>query len=87
MRVSTTDFIKQFGELSDKTLTEPVTITKNGRDCMVVISADEYSRLKRRDRQVYRTGEMPQDLIDAIAAAEPPAVAYAFDHEYPPKGA
>ena len=85
MRVSTTEFIKQFGELADKALTEPVTITKNGRDRLVVLSAPEYARLKRRDRQVYRTGEMPQDLIDAIAKAEPPAEAYAFDHEYTPK--
>ena len=35
MKVSTADFIKNYGTLTDKALTEPVTITKNGRDLPV----------------------------------------------------
>lgn len=31
MRVTTAEFIKGYGTLVDKVLTEPVTITKNGR--------------------------------------------------------
>ena len=46
MRVSTADFIKNYGSLADTALSEPVTITKNGRDRLVVISAAEYERLK-----------------------------------------
>jgi PHD/YefM family antitoxin component YafN of YafNO toxin-antitoxin module len=48
MRVSTADFIKHYGTLADKALSEPVTITKNGRERLVVVSAEEYARLRRR---------------------------------------
>lgn len=80
-RVSTAQFIKNFGSLADRALTEPVTITKNGRDRLVVLSVEEYQRLKHRDRQVYRTESLPSDLVDAIATAEPSPTAFAFDHE------
>lgn len=83
-RVSTAEFIKNFGQLADQALTEPVTITKHGRDRLVVLSVEEYERLKRRDRQVYRAGEVPADLVEAIREADVPAEAAAFDHEYDP---
>ena len=51
MRVTTAEFIKNYGALADKALSEPVTITKNGRDRLVVVSAEEYGRLMRRDRR------------------------------------
>ena len=84
-RVTTADFIKNFGQLADQALMSPVTITKNGRDRLVVLSVEEYQRLKRRDRQVYRAHEIPQVLVEAIATADAPAEAAAFDHEYDPK--
>ena len=73
MKVSTADFIKNYGTLADKALTEPVTITKNGRDRLVVLSAGEYARLKRRDRRVVRTGDLSREDIALIAEAEVPA--------------
>jgi hypothetical protein len=36
MRISSADFQRQFGAFSDKALTEPLTITRNGRDRRVV---------------------------------------------------
>lgn len=80
-RVSTAAFIKNFGTLADRALVEPVTITKNGRDRLVMLSVEEYQRLKHRDRQVFRTGDLPDDLAQAVARAEPAAEAFAFDHE------
>jgi prevent-host-death family protein len=85
MKVTAAEVGKNFGQFADKALVEPVTITKYGREHLVLLSADEYARLKRRDRQVYRTGEIPTDWLAAIEAAEPPAEATAFDHEYDPK--
>ncbi len=73
MKVSTAEFIKNYGSLADKALTEPVTITKNGRDRLVMISAGEYARLKRRDRRVVRTGDLSREDIALIAKAEVPA--------------
>ncbi len=51
-RVTASEFQKSFGAISDTALKEPVTITKQGRDHLVVLAADEYKRLKRRDRKV-----------------------------------
>ena len=49
------EFQRAFGPLSDKAAREPLTITKHGRDHLVLMSADEYARLKRRDRRVFAT--------------------------------
>jgi prevent-host-death family protein len=72
MKVSTAEFIRNFGPLSDKALTEPVTITKNGRDRLVVLSADEYARLKRRDRRVVGLEDFTEEEIALIAKTEVP---------------
>jgi DICT domain-containing protein len=61
MKVSTADFIKNYGTLADKALVEPLTITKNGRDRFVLVEAAEFARLMRRDRKVYGLGDMPDD--------------------------
>ncbi len=70
MRVSTADFIKNYGTLADKALQEAVTITKNGRDRLVMISAEEYSRLKRRDRRLVKLEDFTDAEMALIAATE-----------------
>lgn len=72
MRVSTADFIKNYGTIADKALQEPVTITKNGRDRLVMLSADEYARLKRRDRRVVALEDFTEEEMAKIAAAQIP---------------
>ena len=47
MKVSSAEFIKNYGALSDKALGEAVTITKIGRDRLVLISSEEYGRSER----------------------------------------
>ena len=73
MRVSSADFIKNYGQLTDRALSEPVTITRNGRDRLVVLSVEEYARLKRGDRLVLSLDEFTEDEIAAIGRAEVPA--------------
>lgn len=70
MRVTTAEFIKSYGSLADKALTEPVTITKNGRDRLVVMSAEEYERLRRRDRRAFRAEESSTADLAFIASTE-----------------
>jgi hypothetical protein len=31
-----------------------------------MISAEEYYRLKRRDRQVFAAGDMPDEMVEAV---------------------
>jgi prevent-host-death family protein len=66
IRVSSTEFGKEVGRYQDAALSQPVIVTRNGRDRTVMISAEEYHRLKRRDRQVFAAGEMPEDLVEAV---------------------
>ena len=77
LRVSTADFIKRYGEIADTALAGPVTITKHGKDRLVVVSAAEYSRLKRRDRRAVRAEELSDAELDLIAKAE---MATRYDH-------
>jgi prevent-host-death family protein len=46
MRVSVKELLRNFSLLSDKALSEPVIITKNGRDRLVLVSIEEYLMLK-----------------------------------------
>ena len=72
MRVTTAEFIRNYGTLADKALLEPVTITKNGRDRLVVVSAEEYDRLLRRDRRAIRPEDLSEEDLALIAKAEVP---------------
>jgi hypothetical protein len=47
----------------------------------VLLSIEEYERLKRRDRQVFRSEDIPEDLAQAIATARPPEANRQFDDE------
>lgn len=80
-RVSSADFMRRFGELADVAMKDPVTITKNKRDRLVMLSVEEYQRLKKRDRRVYRAADIPVDLIESIARGHAPEETRAFDHE------
>ncbi len=44
-------------------------MTKQGRDHLVVLAADEYQRLKRRDRIARATHDLPEEWSDAVANA------------------
>lgn len=81
MRVTTAEFISNFGSLTDIASAEPVTITKDGRDRLVLVSADEYDRLMRRDRRAFRAEELNEDEIALIARAEVPSEYAYLDQE------
>jgi PHD/YefM family antitoxin component YafN of YafNO toxin-antitoxin module len=70
MRVSSAEFIRNYGLLSDKALGEAVTITRNGRDRLVLMSADEYERLMRRDRRVVLLEDFTEADMALIEAAK-----------------
>ncbi len=65
-RVSSKELVRNFGPLADQALAAPVAITRNGRDRLVLLSVEEYARLKRRDRQVIATEDMPEALVAAV---------------------
>jgi prevent-host-death family protein len=81
VRVTSTDFQREAGRFQDVALVEPVVVTRNGLDLTVMISAAEYQRLKRRDREVLGLDDFTQADLDEVRVAEPSAETAAFDHE------
>ena len=67
------EFQRKIGYFQDKALVEPVMVTRNGRERVVLMSADEFKRLKRRDREVLRAEDFSEADLAAIASAEVPA--------------
>jgi len=81
-RVSAAQFQKQFGAYSEAAQREPVTITKHGRDSLVLMSAEAYERFKAFDtREAYSTDNLPPDLAEAILHATVPEWTAKYDHE------
>ncbi|QTN19358.1 type II toxin-antitoxin system prevent-host-death family antitoxin [Brevundimonas sp. AJA228-03] len=79
--ISSGDFLKAYGRISEAALTEPVSITSHGRERLVLLSAAEYRRLKANDRQPLYPWELDEASLAALAASEAPAEARAFDVE------
>ncbi len=71
-RATASEFQQAFGALSDRARHEPVVITKHGRDSLVVMSAEEWKRLKRRDRRVGLTTELSDEWVEAVRGAKVP---------------
>ena len=73
MNVTSTEFQQNVGRYQDAAMRAPVTITKNGRDHMVLVAADLFE-LAVRGRVALRSGDLEDDTLAAIAIAEVPAV-------------
>ncbi len=69
-KVTASEFQQAFGMLSDKARHEPVVITQHGRNSLVVMSAEEWERLKRRDRRVGLSTELPNEWAEAVRHAK-----------------
>lgn len=68
--VSAAEFQRNFGRFQDEALKQPLSITRNGRDRLVVLAVEEYERLKRRDRLVFSTEELSDAELQAISDSE-----------------
>lgn len=68
--VTAAEFQRHFGRYQDEALTQPVAITRNGRERLVVLSADEYRKLRRRSREVVRVEDLTDEEVAAIARTE-----------------
>lgn len=85
-KVSAAEFQKNFGKYRDLAQREAVAVTSHGRESVVLISADEYHRYRALDTRVAQyVWEMSEEDVEALARAEPPAEADAFNHETSPK--
>ena len=60
---------KNFGEFRVLAEREPVFVLHYNKPSVVILSADEYARLKRRDRKVVATEDLPDWLAEKISEA------------------
>jgi prevent-host-death family protein len=72
VKVTAAEFQRSIGVYQDMALTRPVSITKNGRERTVLLSAEEYARLKRRDRRAIAAGQLSDPQIEAVRTAKVP---------------
>lgn len=70
IRVSSIDFGRRAEHYENAALVEPVVVTQDGCDRTVMISIEEYRRLKRRDRAALSTDDLPADLVEAVRRSE-----------------
>ncbi len=49
---------------------EPVMVMHYNKPSVVIVAASEYARLKRRDKRVLATEDLPEWLVNQIGAAE-----------------
>jgi PHD/YefM family antitoxin component YafN of YafNO toxin-antitoxin module len=71
IRVSATEFFKNFSRYKEAAQREPVEILSHGQASGYFISAAEFEELERlRRRQVYRVAELPDDLLDELAKVQ-----------------
>lgn len=81
IKVPAAEFQRNIGRYQDLALKEPVSVTRNGRERTVMISIEEYQRLKRRDRRVLSLEDFTDADIAALEATRAPESAKAFDDE------
>ena len=71
--ISASEFQKRVGEFSDIARREPVTVTRHGRPSLVLISAEDYKRLRQIEQRMtkaLRTSDLPRETVDAIRTAD-----------------
>jgi prevent-host-death family protein len=89
-KVSAAEFQNNFGRYADAARSSPVIVTRYGRDELVVLSAEEYARLRAGDRRVIVLNETTTseaaELLQALANAPPTPSAQALDHLMGRKG-
>ena len=75
MRVTSVELHQNLGRTIDRARLEPVTVTKHDRDHVVILSAEEYGRLRQAARQARLTGSLTAEERALAAAATVPSKA------------
>jgi len=74
-------FQKEFGHYRTVAHREAVTVTSHGRDDVVLLSAQEYQRLRGLERRSMPVFELSAAEVSALEAVPIPAEAIRYDHE------
>jgi prevent-host-death family protein len=80
-RVPASEFQREFGRLRSVAHREAVIVTSHGRDDVVLLSAEEYQRLRNLDRRAMHVSELTDEDLAALDAVEIPTEAARYNHE------
>ena len=81
-RVIPDEFQKGFASYKAKAHREAIIITSHGQDDLVLISADEYNRLRQLDQKAVYVHELPEAVINELGTVPIPEETHKFDDEY-----
>ena len=83
-KVSAAEFQNNFGRYSDAARRAPVFVTRYGRDELVVVSYEEYARLRSQDRSVIVLSQASEKqatvLLQALLSSGPNPKAVALNY-------
>ena len=68
--ITSVEFQRNIGQYQDTALAEPVTITRHGRERLVLMSAEEFHLLQQRAREVLHVNEFTEDDIAQIESTQ-----------------
>lgn len=71
--VTASEIQKNFGVYHDRALTEPVRVTKYGRETVYIVSAETFHALKQAQREAIASAALTDDEMRLIDNAEIPA--------------
>ena len=60
------EIARRFSHYSDVSLTRPVVVTENGRPRNVILSIEEYNRLKARDQLAFKAEDTPEHFLAEV---------------------
>ena len=80
-RVPASEFQREFGRLRGVAHREAVMVTSHGRDAVVLLSAEEYQRLRSLDRRAMHVSELSDEDLAALDAAKIPEETARYNHE------
>lgn len=79
--ITAAELQNHFGKYRDIARREPVAVTHHGRDSVVVISSEEYSRLRALDtREAFYSHELPDDILVELDKGYQGAATPHLDH-------
>ena len=70
---SASEVQKNFGAYHDQALSEPIRVTKYGRETVYIISAKTYHEMKQAQRVSIASADLTETELALIEAAEIPA--------------
>lgn len=68
--ITSVEFQRNIGQYQDTALTEPVSITRHGRERLVLISAEEFHLLQQRAREVLHVNELTEEDIALLESTQ-----------------